>query len=213
MRKWGMISMPKERFTFKESCELLQINPKSFQQWLKKAKIDPEKQIDKSDPRKKYLTRDQLIMLAEEHGRTLSFEEEEPEHPSGDAIEALDGRLATWEQQITNRIAEAIETRLQAVEQQIALRLDQTAQQTVQRVEQLDQRVADLALQFTQWIADQNGSEPGPPSPTQTLTDEQPIPSAARSTPAPKRRAAQGGSKARIGKTKRSEEHTSELQS
>src|SRR5579862_7635351 len=59
------------KFTFKACYQLLQINPKSFLTWLKKANIDPERQRDKFDPRKKYLYRNQLEHLAAEHEREL----------------------------------------------------------------------------------------------------------------------------------------------
>jgi hypothetical protein len=89
-----------ETFTFRESYELLQINPKSFQEWLKKAGIDASVQVDKFDPRKKYLTKEQLLSLAEAHGRVLpSLDDEEVKQPN----EALADQLTAVQQQQAQR--------------------------------------------------------------------------------------------------------------
>jgi hypothetical protein len=88
-----------DTFTFRESCELLQINPKSFQAWLKKANIDSRTQVNKADPRKKFLTRDQLMRLAEEHGRTLPLFDEEEKLEKSITIEMLAKQLAAQQQQ------------------------------------------------------------------------------------------------------------------
>lgn len=93
-----------ETFTFRESYGLLQTNPKTFQQWLKKAGIDPNVQVDKFDPRKKYLTREQLLMLAEAHGRVLPPLDDEIELPEEEvSSEVLADQLATIQQQHAER--------------------------------------------------------------------------------------------------------------
>ncbi len=82
--------MPNEQtFTFKECYDLLNINPKSFLEWLRKAKIDPNAQVNKFDPRKKFVTKSQLLQLAEAHGRILPpLEDDEQTKPGGDTGDA-----------------------------------------------------------------------------------------------------------------------------
>ncbi len=89
-----------ETFNFRRSCQLLQINPKSFQEWLKKAGIDPHTQVNRADPREKYLTKEQLLQLAELHGRTLPPLDDDVEQP-GEAmtIEALAEQLGASQRQ------------------------------------------------------------------------------------------------------------------
>lgn len=92
-----------QKFTFKVCCQLLQISPKSFLGWLKKAGIDPEKQRDRFDPRKKYLYRDQLEVLAVAHGRLLPSELDdsaEAESTPVVTVEMLAGQLAALRQQV-----------------------------------------------------------------------------------------------------------------
>jgi hypothetical protein len=56
-------------FTFTECYDLLQVDPKTFRNWLKKAGIDPEKQKSKLDERVRYLDEFQVKKLALDHGR------------------------------------------------------------------------------------------------------------------------------------------------
>jgi hypothetical protein len=100
-------------FTFRESCELLQINPKSFQAWLKKAGIDARAQVNKADPRKKFLTKDQLMRLAAEHGRTLPTFDEEEKAEKTITIEMLANQLAAQLQQNGERFDQVNHTLLQ----------------------------------------------------------------------------------------------------
>ena len=85
-------------FNFRQSQELLRVDPKTFGRWLEKAQIDPEKQVNRADPRQKWLTEEQLRILAREHGRELppQGEENEPESP-GVTLTTLDERLAAIE--------------------------------------------------------------------------------------------------------------------
>lgn len=86
-------------FNFGQSQELLQVDPKTFARWLKKAKIDPSKQINLADPRKKFLTEEQILMLAKDHGRTVHF----PPPDQEDETAALHDRLAALEQEMIRR--------------------------------------------------------------------------------------------------------------
>ena len=92
------------RFNFRMSQELLDVDPKTFGRWLKQANIDPSQQVDKADPRQRYLTEDQLRQLATEHGRELppSLDLEDT-HNSPDAatIAAVSERLAGFEVRMT----------------------------------------------------------------------------------------------------------------
>lgn len=85
-----------ERYNFSACCRLLDTNPKTFKGWLEKAHIDSRKQVNAADPREKYLTREQVQMLAKEHGRILpSLDEDETEAAAPVmTIEALAKQLA-----------------------------------------------------------------------------------------------------------------------
>src|SRR5436309_14205763 len=92
------------RFNFRRSQELLDVDPKTFGRWLKQANIDPRKQVDKADPRQRYLTEDQLRHLAAEHGRELPPSLDlENTYDTADAatIAAMSERLASFEERMT----------------------------------------------------------------------------------------------------------------
>ena len=44
------------RFNFRQCQELLQVDPKTFSRWLQKAHIDPSQQVNRADPRQKWLS-------------------------------------------------------------------------------------------------------------------------------------------------------------
>lgn len=88
-------------FSFRHSRELLRVDPKTFQKWLQKAGIDPAKQVNLADTRERYLTEEQLVMLAKQHGRTLPSFDHPPEPPESVTLTMLVDRLTTIEQEIT----------------------------------------------------------------------------------------------------------------
>jgi hypothetical protein len=92
-------------FNFRQSQELLQVDPKTFGRWLEKAQIDPKKQVNRADPRQKWLTEEQLRMLAREHGRELPpLDQEDAPEPRPEVIlTTVDERLFALEQQLTHR--------------------------------------------------------------------------------------------------------------
>jgi hypothetical protein len=93
-------------FNFRQSQELLQVDPKTFSRWLAKAHIDPAKQINRADPRQKWLTEEQILMLAKEHDRDVQLpprnEEDGPAAPAA-ILTTVDERLFALEQQVTHR--------------------------------------------------------------------------------------------------------------
>jgi hypothetical protein len=96
-----------QTFNFKQSQEILQVDPKTFSKWLKQAGIDPSKQVNLADPREKFLTEEQILMLARDHGREVHFptldQETEPTPPAAVILTTVDERLAVLEQMITQR--------------------------------------------------------------------------------------------------------------
>jgi hypothetical protein len=100
------------RFNFRRSQELLNVDPKTFGRWLKQADIDPSQQIDRADPRQRFLTEEQLRQLADEHGRELppSLDQEDA-HDTSDAAaaSAVSERLAEFEVRMTLHF-QALET-------------------------------------------------------------------------------------------------------
>ena len=79
-------------YNFKRCREFLDADAKTFSKWLVKAKIDPKKQVNLADPRERYLTEEQIIMLADEHGRPRPTfpEEDEPEPQATVTLATLD---------------------------------------------------------------------------------------------------------------------------
>jgi hypothetical protein len=93
------------RYNFRQSQEILRVNPKTFARWLREAGIDPEEQIDKFDPRQKWLTDEQILMLAQEHGRVVDFPDQEQAEETHDTttLTTLREQLFALEQQLTHR--------------------------------------------------------------------------------------------------------------
>jgi hypothetical protein len=139
-----------DTFSFKQSVELLGTNPKTFKEWLRKAEINPE-QVDLIDPRKKYITKEQLRVLARLHGRTLpAWIDEETEPQPTMTVEAIAEQVTTFQQQITQRFDQVDRVWLQLLPlvQEILSKLHElqamgaslpTWQQTSQRFDQLEQ--------------------------------------------------------------------------
>ena len=111
-------------YNLRQSRDLLQVNPKTFDRWLKKAKIVPLR--SRADPREKLLTEEQILLLAQEHGREVHF-------PDPEQSEDAKASLTTT----------TLDERLSALEQGIARRLDQVEE----RVRTL---VADLRCDLAQ---------------------------------------------------------------
>src|SRR2546428_6861634 len=109
------------RFNFRRSQELLNVDPKTFGRWLKQADIDPRQQIDRADPRQRFLTEEQLRQLADEHGRELppSLDQEDTHDTSDAAASAVSERLAEFEVRMTLHF-QALETQQRQMLQMLA---------------------------------------------------------------------------------------------
>lgn len=139
------------RFNFRMSQELLRVDPKTFGRWLKQANIDPRTQIDKADPRQRYLTEEQLRQLAFEHDRELpplDLEESTPDTSAAATIAAVNERLAGFEVRMT-------------------LHFDSL--ETQQR--QMRQVLADLQADLRRLLANQERTLPPQPEHTQAASN------------------------------------------
>ena len=135
-----------DTFNFKESIALLRTNSKTFTRWLIKEGIDANQQINLADPRNKYITKEQLRLLAQRHGRTLPawIDDATNAEPTAVTIETLAEHLVTLRTEVMQRLAQ-----IEAMVQGIAAKPDglatiadsaQTVQQhIVQRLDQLEQ--------------------------------------------------------------------------
>jgi hypothetical protein len=109
-----MISTPEAEqpmsrtFNFGQSQALLDVDPKTFGRWLKKAKIDPSKQVNRADPREKLLTDEQILMLAKEHGRDVHFPplDQENESEAEVTLATVDNRITALEHLIAQLFAD-----------------------------------------------------------------------------------------------------------
>src|SRR5260370_21886614 len=147
-------------FNFRQSRELLRVDPKTFQKWLQKAEIDANKQVNLADSRERYLTEEQLTLLAKQHGRTLPPLDSQPELPATVTAAMLAERLAQLEQEITQQFK----------------RLEAQGLQILQIIADLQQHLANLErtvpLQREHKPAVQKGSSSSPSAPVPKIEHE-----------------------------------------
>ncbi len=147
-------------FNFRQSRELLRVDPKTFQKWLQKADIDPNEQVNLADSRERYLTEEQLTLLAKQHGRTLPQMDNQPEPPATVTVAMPAERLASLEQEIIQHFK-----RLEAQELQI-----------LQIIADLQQHLANLertvSLQLEHKPANQKGGSSSPSAPVPKIAHE-----------------------------------------
>jgi hypothetical protein len=142
-------------FNFRQSRELLHVDPKTFQKWLQKAEIDANQQVNLADSRERYLTEEQLTLLAKQHGRTLPPLNSQPELPATVTFAMLAEQLTLFEQEFT----------------QYFKRLEAQGLQALQIIDDLQRHLASLErtviLQLEQIPAVQKGesSSPSVPAP------------------------------------------------
>jgi len=153
-------------FNFRQSRELLRVDPKTFQKWLQKAEIDANQQVNLADSRERYLTEEQLTLLAKQHGRTLPPLNSQPELPATVTLAMLAQQLTLFEQEITQHFK----------------RLESQGLQTLQIIGDLQRHLASLErtvlLQLEQIPAVQKGesSSPSVPAPmTQHQSTRTPV--------------------------------------
>lgn len=122
------------RFTFTQCITLLHTNSKTFLKWLAEDGIDASKQIDPADPRRKYVTEEQLISIAQKREIDLHLPDPDrkPESTSARILAGVDERFAKLEQQMVERfdqLAAEIPTMLadlrHHLEQQLTHHFDQ----------------------------------------------------------------------------------------
>ncbi len=92
------------RFNFTQCIELLHTNAKTFARWLEDDGIDAAKQRDLADPRQKYLTEEQLVLMARK--REIDLHLPDPEQKGDEAsriLAAMSDGFATLQQHINER--------------------------------------------------------------------------------------------------------------
>jgi hypothetical protein len=92
------------RFNFTQCIELLHTNAKTFARWLEDDGIDAAKQRDLADPRRKYLTEEQLMLMARK--REIDLHLPDPEQQGDEAtriLAAMTDGFGALEQQINER--------------------------------------------------------------------------------------------------------------
>jgi hypothetical protein len=147
-------------FNFRESRELLRVDPKTFQKWLQKAGIDPDSQKSLADERERYLTEEQLTLLAKEHGRILLPLESQPEPPATVTAALLTEQMALLEQEIALHFK----------------RLEAQGLQILQIIADFQQHLANLerivSLQREYKPAHQKGASSSPSAPAPKIEHE-----------------------------------------
>lgn len=130
-----------QQYTLSECWTMLDVDPQTFRTWLKQAQIEP--QTSKNDKRIKYVTEDQLMQLADEHGRVLdqAVKPIEPIIPAN-TYKLLVERVGVAEKSLGDAIRKQAEDH-----QQLAISLLQEIEEAQQR----DLRLLEKRLreQFT----------------------------------------------------------------
>lgn len=92
----GPMNNEPQRFPIGESCDLLGIDRMTLKRWLDEARMEP--QTDTIDKRYKYLTREQIVVLARRHNRIVRLEQQAPgprlsrrEREHQERLEAVEG--------------------------------------------------------------------------------------------------------------------------
>ncbi len=171
-----------ETYNFSACYRLLNTNPKTFKGWLEKAHIDSRKQVNAADPREKYLTREQVQMLAKEHGRILPSldEDEEAKDAPTMTIEALAEQLVANHTQTTTLLETNHAQMTAQIEANHALLLEMT--HSFRHILSLVQEQADHRQGFDQ--VEQRVEEPTVDAVPRMLPSLEEVPSsAAPSTP------------------------------
>lgn len=133
---------------FSECYRILGTNPKTFKRWLEDAHIDPEKQVNVADPRQKYLTLDQVQMLAAQHGRTLPSLEEEETAAAPVTMEQVSEQLATIQNLLTDMV-QLVRHPLPAAQEQVDYQM---------RFDRLDQVLAQVTTLVQERIVEHKDS-------------------------------------------------------
>ncbi len=133
---------------FSECYRVLGTNPKTFKGWLEKAGINPDTQINVADPRQKYLTLDQVQMLASQHGRTLPSLEEEETAAAPVTMEQVSEQLATIQNLLTDMV--------QLVRHSLPVAHDQVDYQM--RFDRVDQSLAQVTTLVQERIVEHTNS-------------------------------------------------------
>ena len=148
-----------DTFSFKESYALLSTNAKTFNGWLRKVGIDPDQQVNLVDPRKKYITNEQLHHLAELHGRTLPewVDEHEAEQQEPMTLDNLAERFVAYQQQVLQRFDQVDRALLQMLPQlQEMMSKLQTQEPSLPQTVHFD-RLEQSLLQISTSLQQMNG--------------------------------------------------------
>ncbi|MBA2397072.1 MAG: hypothetical protein H0V70_30490 [Ktedonobacteraceae bacterium] len=147
-----------DTFKFKESYALLATNAKTFNGWLRKVGIDPDQQVNLVDPREKYITNEQLHLLAELHGRSLpDWVDQETEQQEPMTLDNLAERFAAYQQQVLQRFDQVDRVLLQMLLQlQEMMSKLQTQEPSLPQTVHFDQLKQSL-LQISTSLQQMNG--------------------------------------------------------
>ncbi len=164
-----------QTYTFGQCSTLLDIDPKVFRELVKKELgLQKGEQVSRADRRARYLTREQLELLATRLGRPLLDDKvlEQPKHIPDASYKLLLDRLETVEEALrtSEQTASSLQDRLTQVEQQVArmtawtsllerlpawmTQVDERLERLAHPQEQPDYRLAELEAQHRQQLAE-----------------------------------------------------------
>src|SRR5260370_16909173 len=159
------------RFTFTQCITLLHTNSKTFLKWLAEDGVDAQRQCPPADPRRKYVTEEQLISIAKKREIDLHLPDPDrkPESTSARILAGIDERFAKLEQQMVERfdqLAAEIPTMITDLRHHLE-------QQLTHHFDQLDAHLAQML------------AEPQPPHPSPPPHDRHPPPPPPPRSPPP----------------------------
>jgi uncharacterized coiled-coil protein SlyX len=167
------------RYIFAQSIRLLGTNSKTFLKWLAEDGIDASKLRDPADPRRKYITEEQLIAIAKKRQIDLHLPDPErkPESSTARILAAVDQRFAALEQNMAGRFDQlADEIRAVLADLQHGL------EQPTRHIDQLSAHLEHLLAELQRASASAPPQErPHPPAPR--ARNAAPSASASASTP------------------------------
>jgi chromosome segregation ATPase len=165
-----------QTYTFGQCARLLDIDPKVFRELVKKELgLQKGDQVSRADRRARYLTHEQLQLLAERRGITLPGDDAllgKPEHVPLTSYKLLMDRLGATEEVLraSEQTAASLQERLTQVEQHAAkttswtsllerlpawmTQVDEHLERLARTQEQPDHRLAELEAQHRQQLAE-----------------------------------------------------------
>lgn len=147
-----------QTYLFKDCVELLDIDPKVFRELIKKELgLQKGEQVSRADRRARYLTREQLELLAARRGRTLPDDDalRKPEQVPFTSYKLLLDRLERAEEVLhaSEQMVSSVQEELTQVKERLT-QVETQIEHLADAQERPDHRLAELEAQHRQQVAE-----------------------------------------------------------